>query len=197
MYYILLHSHFFTFMKNNNPDNSINAFSESSVTKEFNQNGNLIYTVNSQYSEHIKKPDHINLKEPRITITQPKKPTWHISAGYGQSYPKEHKIILSKHVILHRPAQLNAVETTIKTKHLVYYKLKKMAISRGYTTIIQPHEFTSGSNVTVNTMTNTIQIHKNSLGDFSPHPPSQKPTTNLKRNKNKTIKNNIVHRALH
>jgi len=168
VYYYLFHFNFFRLPQLKNQGHSINAFSNNSLSREYNKNGQLIHVLRSTYSEHFPQPNHMNYTNPHLTITNPNQPTWHIKAKHSQSFPAQHKVILWDDVILHRPAQSNTTETTIKTQHLVYYKIKQLAISNTFTTVTEPGSTASGDRVTANMKTNVTYIQQHSSGKFAP-----------------------------
>jgi len=166
-YYFLFTKGFFPIQNQKTSNRSLNAFTNASKSKRYDDKGKMNLAVKSKHSDHFESPASTIFTEPNFTLPSENKTVWHIHSNHGQSFNGGKKIILWGNVILHRPEIPQYPDTIIKTQHLTYFNTEDYAISNTMTTVTQPGNASSGNDVRINFKNNNIRIKDHAQGVFS------------------------------
>ncbi len=169
-YYYLFNTGFFPIKSIKQQDQTLNAFTNSMESKQYNQKGEISLTLTSPHSKHFSKPAVTTFINPQFTLPSANGAVWHIQAKKGKSTNSSNKITLWNNVILNRPGIPGYPQTTISTQELTYYKAQNYAVSNSHTQITQPGNKSSGNHIKVDLNKNVIYILDHPHGTFdAPH----------------------------
>lgn len=119
---------------------TIDSIMTDVTVQQFNEKGHLINYLHTPEAQHIPLADTYLLFKPYVEFTQSLENSYKIMSNYAKSVHHGSQITFSDHVTIHyNGSGNNQLQTnTITTEELIYFPLKKLAISNVAVNLDQP-----------------------------------------------------------
>ncbi|WIO73761.1 LPS export ABC transporter periplasmic protein LptC [Porticoccaceae bacterium LTM1] len=124
-----------------------NVFMTNTETRQFGENGQLQFQLNTVRSEHYENEERFELSSPVVTAHQDKRPPWVLTAEKGVITEKDKKMLLSGEVLAEQTLTGNRYNK-IATPELTFHFEKKFAETDKPVTLTTPESLTTGVGMT-------------------------------------------------
>lgn len=125
-----------------------NVFMTDTETRQFGENGQLQYQLNTVRSEHYENEQRFDLLSPVVTAHQETRSPWVLTAEKGVVTEKDKKMLLSGQVLAEQILNDN-MHNKIATPELTFHFEKKFAETDKPVTLTTPESLTTGIGMTV------------------------------------------------
>lgn len=97
------------------------------TVKQFNNEGQLVHSLQTPLMRHIEQNNTHWFKNPYIVIAEINQPVWEIKANQATALYGGQQITFNKNVVLHQGKDAHNEESTLKTEAITYFPKKKIA----------------------------------------------------------------------